>query len=40
MAKNMGGDDTLSASVVMVATLLSSVTLTLWEFVMKSFGLI
>ena len=40
MAKNMGGDDTLSASVVMVATLLSSVTLTLWVFVMKSFGLI
>ena len=40
MAKNMGGDDTLSASVVMTATLLSSVTLTLWVFVMKSFGLI
>ena len=40
MAKNMGGDDTLSASVVMAATLLSSVTLTLWVFVMKSFGLI
>ena len=40
MAKNMGGDDTLSASVVMVATLLSSVTLTLWVFVMKTFGLI
>ena len=40
MAKNMGGDDTLSASVVMTATLLSSVTLTLWVFVMKTFGLI
>ena len=40
MAKNMGGDDTLSASVVMTATLLSSITLTLWVFVMKSFGLI
>ena len=40
MAKNMGGDDTLSASVVMIATLLSSVTLTLWVFVMKTFGLI
>lgn len=40
MAKNMGGDDTLSASVVMMATLLSSVTLTLWVFVMKTFGLI
>lgn len=40
MAKNMGGDDTLSASVVMTATLLSSVTLTMWVFVMKTFGLI
>lgn len=40
MAKNMGGDDTLSASVVMTATLFSSVTLTLWVFVMKTFGLI
>ena len=40
MAKNMGGDDTLSASVVMMATLLSSVTLTMWVFVMKTFGLI
>ena len=40
MAKNMGGDDTLSASVVMTATLLSSVTLTLWVFVLKTFGLI
>ena len=40
MAKNMGGDDTLSASVVMTATLFSSVTLTLWVFVMKTFGMI
>lgn len=40
MAKNMGGDDTLSASVVMMATLLSSVTLTMWVFVMKTFGMI
>ena len=40
MAKNMGGDDTLSASVVMTATLFSSVTLTLWVFVMKTVGLI
>ncbi len=40
MAKNMGGDDTLSASVVMTATLFSSVTLTMWVFVMKTFGLI
>lgn len=40
MAKNMHGDETLSASVVMTATLLSSVTLTLWVFLMKSLGYI
>ena len=40
MAKNMEGDDLLSASVVMTATLLSSVSLTLWVFLMKSLGLI
>ena len=40
MAKNMGGDDTLSASVVMTATLLSSITLTLWVFVMRTMGFI
>lgn len=40
MAKNMGGDDTLSASVVMTATLLSSITLTLWVFVMRTMGYI
>lgn len=40
MAKNMGGDETLSASVVMTATLLSSVTLTFWVFLIRSLGLI
>ncbi len=40
MAKNMGGDETLSASVVMAATLLSSVTLTLWVFLIRSMGYI
>ena len=40
MAKNMGGDETLSASVVMTATLLSSITLTLWVFVIRTLGLI
>lgn len=40
MAKNMGGDETLSASVVMTATLLSSVTLTLWVFLIRSLGYI
>ena len=38
MAKNMGGDETLSASVVMTATLLSSITLTLWVFLIRSLG--
>lgn len=36
MAKNMGGDETLTASVVMSATLLSSVSLTFWVFLMKT----
>ena len=40
MAKNMGGDETLSASVVMTATLLSSVTLTLWVFLIRTLGYI
>lgn len=40
MAKNMGGDETLSASVVMTATLLSSITLTFWVFLIRSLGLI
>ncbi len=40
MAKNMGGDDVLTASVVMSATLLSSVTLTFWVFLLRTLGLI
>jgi hypothetical protein len=36
----MGGDETLSASVVMTATLLSSVTLTLWVFLIRTLGYI
>ena len=40
MAKNMGGDETLSASVVMTATVLSSITLTLWVFLIRSLGYI
>ena len=40
MAKNMGNDDVLSSSVVVLSTLLSSVTLTLWIFVLKSLNLI
>lgn len=40
MAKNMGNDDVLSSSIVVMATLLSSVTLTGWIFVLKVMGLI
>lgn len=40
MAKSMGGDEILTASVVMSATLLSSVTLTMWVFLLRTFGLI
>ncbi len=40
MAKNMGNDEVLSSSVVVMATLFSSVTLTLWVFVLRSMGLI
>lgn len=40
MAKNMHGDGVLTANVVVLATLLSSVSLTLWIFLLRSFGLI
>ena len=40
MAKNMHNDDVLTASVVMLATLLSSVSLTLWLFLFRSLGYI
>ncbi len=40
MAKNMGNDAVLSSSVIVLATLLSSVTLTLWVFLLKSLALI
>ena len=40
MAKNMDGDDTLAASIVVSTTLFSSVTLTGWIFLMKSLSLI
>ena len=38
MAKNMQGDEVLSSSVIVVTTLLSSVTLTGWIFLMRSMG--
>ncbi len=40
MAKNMGNDEVLSSSIVVMATLLSSVTLTGWIFVLKVMELI
>lgn len=40
MAKNMGNDEVLSSSIVVMAALLSSVTLTGWIFVLKVMGLI
>ena len=37
MAKNMDNDEVLTSNVVVLTTLLSSVTLTLWIFVLRSF---
>lgn len=38
MAKNMDNDGELSSSIIVVTTLLSSVTLTLWIFLLRSMG--
>jgi predicted permease len=40
MAKNMGHDGTLTSSAVMLTTFFSAFTLTLWLFILKSFGLL
>lgn len=40
MAKNMGNDGTLTASIVVMTTLLAAFTLTGWIFVLKSLALI
>ena len=40
MAKSMHNDEVLTASVVVVTTLLGAVTLTMWIFVLKTVGLI
>ncbi|MCH5274969.1 MAG: AEC family transporter [Lachnospiraceae bacterium] len=40
MAKNMGHEGTLTSSVVVATTFLSSVTITLWLFILRSFGMI
>lgn len=40
MAKNMKGDHVLTSNTVMLSTLLSSFSITLWVFLMRSLGLI
>lgn len=40
MAKNMGHEGTLTSSVVVATTFFSSVTLTVWLFILRSMGLI
>lgn len=40
MAKNMGHEGVLTSSAIVLTTLLSSVSLTLWLFVLKNYGLI
>lgn len=40
MAKNMGNDPVLSSNIIVLATLLSSVTLTLWVFLLRQLTLI
>ena len=40
MAKNMDGDAELASSIVGATTVLSAVTLTVWIFVLRSFGFV
>lgn len=40
MAQNMNNDGVLTSSIIVAATLFSSVTLTMWIFILKSLGLI
>lgn len=40
MAKGMGGDGVLTSNTVILSTLFSSVSISLWIFMLKSFGLI
>ena len=40
MAKNTGNDGILTSRIIVLTTLLSSLTLTLWIFVLKSFGVL
>lgn len=40
MAKNMDNDDVLTSNIIVLTTLLSSITLTFWIFVLKTMGYI
>ena len=40
MAKNMNNDEVLASSIIVLTTVLSSITLTGWIFILRSFGLI
>lgn len=40
MSKNMGGDHVLSSSIIMLSTFFSSVSITLWVFLLRYSGLI
>lgn len=40
MAKGLDNDDVLSSSIVVLTTLLSSITLTAWIFILRNFGFI
>jgi len=40
MARNMGYEGDVNSSVVMLTTLLSSVTITFWLWLLKSHGLV
>ena len=38
MVKNTGNDDVLTLSIIVLTTLLSSITLTAWIFLLRSLG--
>ena len=40
MAKSMHADDVLTSNAVLLSTLLSSMSITLWLYLLRSFGLI
>ena len=40
MARNMGHEGVISSTTIMLTTLLSAFTLTLWLYIIKSLGLV